>query len=297
VLVRRQYAMRRNMQIYTTSVCGEDISQQAQTAEELPESERRLRDSVFRNRMAHLGKLSSATGLLVNLIHEISNPMDGAIRYMQLLLDQMPENDTTREYVKQSLAGLKQMQQRIMDGLRQVARGSTSVSQPTGVREILYKLLSSFQDDISGQNITTETEFDENIPCFFSADVEEIFRNIMKNAIQAMPDGGTLSVRARMLSSELLEVRLGDTGTGIPSSIQERMFDAFFTTREMGEGAGLGLCIALAVAESYSGSIEVKSELGKGTTFIVRLPIGENRLTIADTDSDAGSCYARMIWG
>jgi len=73
-----------------------------------------------------------------------------------------------------------------------------------------------------------------------NVDVEQIFVNIMKNAIQAMPNGGTLSVKAKMLSSQLLEVRFSDTGPGIPDEMRGTIFEPFFTTKDIGQGVGLG---------------------------------------------------------
>jgi len=111
-----------------------------------------------------------------------------------------------------------------------------------------------------------------------------VFTNIMKNAIQAMPNGGKLSVNARMLSQRLFEVKFSDTGIGIPDEIRERIFEPFFTTKELGQGVGLGLSISQEIAKRYDGSIDVESEPDRGTTFTLRLPINKGRILVMDDE-------------
>jgi signal transduction histidine kinase len=155
--------------------------------------------------------------------------------------------------------------------------------------ESIKQIFSSFADQISAQNVKIETEFDENIPVVLNIDVEQIFANMIKNAVQAMADGGTLSVDAKMLSPRLLEVRFSDTGSGFSDDIQDRIFEPFFTTKGFGQGVGLGLSISQEIVKKYGGSIEVKSKLNEGTIFVVRLPIDENGLTIYQAESYATS--------
>jgi signal transduction histidine kinase len=228
-------------------------------------------------------KLASMGRLCANLAHELNNPLDGVLRYVRLLLDQMSEDDSRRIYVEHARDGLMRMANMVR-GLLDFARRSTSVFSPIDILQSIRRILSSFGEQISAQNIKVEAEFDENIPVILNVDVEQIFMNIIKNAIQAMPDGGTLSVKAKMLSAELVEVRFSDTGSGIPDEIRETIFEPFFTTKSIGQGVGLGLSISREIAESYHGSIDVESKLGEGTTFIVKLPIGKNGLTISQTD-------------
>ena len=223
-------------------------------------------------KMASIGRLSS------NLAHELNNPLDGVLRYVRLLLNQMPEDDSRRIYAEQARDGLMRMANMVR-GILDFARRSTPVFAPTDIAQSIRRILSYFSDLISTQNIRVEAEFDENIPVVLNADVEQIFMNLIKNAIQAMPNGGTLSINVRMRSSRLLEARFSDTGPGIPDGIREMIFEPFFTTKDVGQGVGLGLSINQGIAESYNGSIDVESKLGEGSTFIVRLPISKGGLT------------------
>lgn len=217
-------------------------------------------------------KLVSMGRLSANLAHELNSPIDGILRYMRLLLNEMPEDDPGRIYAEYAQDGLMRIAN-VVRGLLDFARKSTSIFSPTDIPKSIRWVLSSFGEQISAQNISVEAEFDENIPVIMNTDVEQIFMNIVKNAVQAVPNGGTLSVKARMLSPQLFEARFSDTGPGIPDEIREMIFDPFFTTKDFGQGIGLGLSISREIAEGYNGSIDVESELGKGTTFVVRLPV------------------------
>ena len=244
---------------------------------------------IVEKKLIRSEKLASIGRLSANLAHELNNPLDGSLRYIRLLLDQMSEDDPRRIYAEYARDGLMRMSDMIR-GLLDFARKSTPILSPTDISQSIEQILSFLSDQVSAQDIEVETEFDENIPIIMNADVEQIFVNIIKNAIQAMPDGGTLSVSAKMVSPQLLEVRFSDTGPGIPEETQEMIFDPFFTTKSFGQGVGLGLSISQGIAESYNGSIEVESEPGKGTIFVVTLPIGESGLTI---NPDLGSPSAR----
>ena len=233
---------------------------------------------MVEKRLIRSEKLASIGRLSANLAHELNNPLDGALRYVRLLLDQMSKEDPRRIYAEHTRDGLTRMANMVR-GLLDFARKSTRFLSPTDIPQSIRRILSYFSDQISAQNIKIEAEFDENIPVILNADVEQIFTNIIKNAIQAMPDGGTLSIGAGMATSQLLEVRFSDTGSGIPDEIQETIFDPFFTTKSFGQGIGLGLSISQGIVESYNGSIDVESELGKGTTFVVALPMSDTGLT------------------
>ena len=259
-----------------------DITERKRATEALRESEKKLRDIADRwmaeKKLMRSEKLALLGRLSTNLVNELSNPIDGALRYIRLLLDQMPEDDPGRIYAEYARDGLMRIAN-MVEGLLDFARKSAQILSPIDIPRSIRRVFSSFGDRILAQNIKVETEFDENIPVIMNADVEQIFVNIIKNAIQAMPSGGTLSVKAKMLSPQLFEATFTDTGPGIPDEIQGNIFDPFFTTKDIGQAVGLGLSVSQGIAESYGGSIDVESESHKGTTFAVRLPISKGGLT------------------
>ncbi|HTU01601.1 MAG TPA: ATP-binding protein, partial [Candidatus Sulfotelmatobacter sp.] len=106
--------------------------------------------------------------------------------------------------------------------------------------------------------------------------LEQVFQNILKNSLDAMPDGGKITIamgtRARADGSEV-EVRIADTGVGIPPDDLPRIFDPFFTTKDVGKGTGLGLSVSYGIVRAHGGTIQVQSQVGKGSLFTVSLPV------------------------
>ncbi|MCJ7704803.1 MAG: HAMP domain-containing histidine kinase, partial [Desulfobacterales bacterium] len=117
-----------------------------------------------------------------------------------------------------------------------------------------------------------------------SVHLQTVFLNLITNALDAMPHGGSLTVKAQQISSPIfsengkwLEISITDTGIGIPEESKKKIFDPFFTTKRMGDGTGLGLSICEKIVRDHSGRLDVKSEVGKGSTFFVFLPVYEGK--------------------
>ena len=232
---------------------------------------------TIQERLIILRKLASIGRLTANLVHGLNNPVDGALRYSRLLLNEISEDNPNRIYIEHIVDGLVRITNMIR-GTLDFTRKSRIMYSPTEISKCIEGILSSFSGRILSQNIEVETEFDENMPVVLNVDIEHIFMGTIKNAIEAMPDGGKLLISARMISSQLLEVRFSDTGTGIPNEIKDVIFEPFYTNKELDQAVGLGLFISREIAESYNGSIDVEGELGKGTTFVIRLPVNEDGL-------------------
>jgi two-component system, NtrC family, sensor kinase len=150
----------------------------------------------------------------------------------------------------------------------------------TDLRALLSHCLDLLEQDLAASQITCSLSRDGSVPAILADpyQLEQVFLNLLKNAMDAMPEGGTVvvsaSVREREASS-FLEVEIADTGMGIPSENLSRIFDPFFTTKEVGKGTGLGLSVSYGIVRAHGGYIEVKSEVGKGSRFIVGLPVRE----------------------
>jgi two-component system NtrC family sensor kinase len=108
-------------------------------------------------------------------------------------------------------------------------------------------------------------------------DLQQVFLNLFLNAIQAMPSGGLLTVQGKTTEGRVIEVDVTDTGVGIAEENIGSVFDPFFTTKEVGAGCGLGLAVSYGIIEKHSGTITVRSKVGEGTTFVVRLPFSPAR--------------------
>jgi len=216
-------------------------------------------------------KFSSLGKLVGGLVHEINNPLDGIIRYINLALDSTEEDGIVKEYLLEAKRGLN----RIVNIVRSLLDFSWSLSSSHSridvnrlIDESLFMLshyLFSYQIEVS-KRLTTP------LPKLPDYRLKLVFTNIIKNACEAMKDkGGKLSITTGIRDGNIL-ITFSDTGPGIPEDIQERIFEPFFTTKRMGEGSGLGLAICYEIVQRYGGKIRVKSKVGEGTTFTIELP-------------------------
>lgn len=126
-------------------------------------------------------------------------------------------------------------------------------------------------------NVKCETDFQSNFWMVGrETEIQQVVLNLAVNAIDAMPQGGSVTVRTKQAIAagrDWMVIEVQDTGTGIPEELRARIFDPFFTTKDPGKGTGLGLSIVRDIIQTYDGTIHVESTIGHGTTFVVRLPI------------------------
>ncbi len=227
--------------------------------------------AVLEKSLDHSQKFSSLGKLVGGLVHEINNPLDGIIRYVNLACDCVSEEEIVREYLTEARQGLK----RIATIIRSLLDFSWSMSQAKGqidVNRAIEESLFMMKHYLASHNIRAIRDLAPAVPRLPDYRLKLIFNNIIKNACEAMADGGELTVRTAY-HQEMIKISFRDTGPGIPENIQEKIFEPFFTTKNMGEGSGLGMAISYEIVQRYQGTISIESEEGKGTTFTVRLPV------------------------
>jgi len=219
-------------------------------------------------RIAELGTLASG------MAHEIGTPMNVILGRAEYLFQR-----TADEGMKRGLATIVTQVERItkvMNQLLAFARRRTPERQAVDLGEIVEDSLEMFQERIAHSRITVEKAIEVNIPVI-SADRDQLIQvliNLVINSLHAMPEGGRLRLS---LDRENGYVRLGvsDTGHGMPEETRSKVFDPFFTTKDFGKGTGLGLTVVKGIIEEHGGTITVESVVGKGTTFLIRLPLDE----------------------
>ncbi|MEZ4829319.1 MAG: ATP-binding protein [Bacteroidia bacterium] len=182
--------------------------------------------------------------------------------------------DYVTKEINELVAGIDEGANRtaeIVRGLRSFARLDEQDRKTFSLQESILSTLALLQHKMS--NIRVEKNFAE-IPDIegFPGKINQVLMNIFDNAIHAMPGGGTLFITTK-LQPQFAEIRIKDTGTGIPEAIQGRIFEPFFTTKDVGEGTGLGLSISHGIISQHNGKIEVKSREGEGTEVIICLPL------------------------
>jgi len=218
-------------------------------------------------------KLASIGQLAAGVAHELNNPISVMLGFSQAILRKLPEDNP----LYKPLSTIEREGLRckgIIQNLLDFARRSKPAFQPTNINEVLEAACALIEHQISLDNVVITKGYAPNLPRVLADanQIQQVFVNIIHNAYQAMPQGGTLRLITRSLGDEV-QVIFSDTGVGISPENIKRIFDPFFTTKEVGQGTGLGLSVSYGIVEQHGGTIEVESKVGVGTTFIIKLPI------------------------
>jgi len=233
---------------------------------ELQETKKRLEANLeISQKMASIGKLAAG------IAHELNNPLDGALRYLHLSLNHLKEGDMVREYLLEAKQGLDRMTN-IVKNLLAFSRNQRLTPKSVGINEAIETVLSDLTDTSYPLRIQLIKAYHPDLPLFLDKGVDQLFTNIIKNAFEAMPQGGVLKIATKKENDEVI-VRISDTGVGIPESEKESIFEPFFTTKDIDKGCGLGLAICDEIIQAYEGKIDVESKEGEGTTFIIHFPL------------------------
>jgi signal transduction histidine kinase len=238
-------------------------------------------------------KLSSIGELATNVAHEINNPLTSILGFATLMLEDMGEQDPRTKDLK-IIQGEAMRSRDIVRNLLDFARKRGVKKELTDVNQLLQKTLNLLRHQADISNIILNEQYAHDLPTIIvDADqLKQVFINLMKNAFDAMPKGGTFTVTTVVsgmdgrwnsaafgekeagFSRKSIEIRLHDTGDGISKENMAKIFDPFFTTKE-GIGTGLGLAVSYGIIERHGGRIEVFSNVGEGTTFVIKLPVKE----------------------
>jgi PAS domain S-box-containing protein len=233
-----------------------------QRTKDLREAQEQL---VRQEKLAVMGQLAGGVG------HELRNPL-GAIKNAAYFLNMVLEEPDPK--VKECLEILEKevaTSERIISSLLDFARPRLPNRRNVDINDVLQKVLSR---TTVPENIEVLNELDDALRTILvdPDQLGQIFGNIILNAIQAMPEGGRLVIKSEITYPNWIAVSFSDTGLGIPGDTLERLFEPLFTTKA--KGIGLGLAIVKTLVKGHGGTIEVQSEIGKGSTFTVKLPIG-----------------------
>lgn len=217
-------------------------------------------------------KFSSLGKLVGGIVHEINNPLDGVIRYVTLACDSIEEHSVAKEYLVESKNGLMRIAKIVRSLLDFCWSLSPKEQDRIDIHQTLEESLFMVNHYIISNRIKVEKHFAPDIRPVPDFRLKLAFDNIIKNACEAMKDGGTLSITTQA-SGEIIEIIIKDTGPGISQEIQSKIFEPFFTTKKMGDGAGLGLAIAYEIVQRYQGEVFVESSAGEGASFLIRIPV------------------------
>ncbi len=244
-------------------VMARDITERQRIEEQLYQTEK----------LASLGTLSAGVA------HEINNPLGVILGFTEILLDRIPADSKEHEILKTiERQGLNA--KKIVEKLMTYAKRRSEYEEFTDINNDISNVLLLVQNSLLTNKIDLELRLARDLPRVRgdSGELQQVFFNLVNNAVAAMPKGGKLSVLTKVNPySHMVEAIFADTGTGIPKEIAGRIFDPFFTTKKAGEGTGLGLAVSYAIIDKYGGNIRFETRLpeadgvNQGTTFFVTL--------------------------
>ena len=233
-------------------------------------------------KMATLGQLSAT------LTHEINDPLSSTLFYMQYILSQIKGGEKEiSERVASYLGAIEENTQRVIKVIDNILRFSRQTDldfKPTDINLLVENTLVPIEHEFFLDNVKITKELKPDLPKL-SADknqLQQVFLNIILNAKEAMKKGGELKIRTNSSAKKgekSIEIEFVDDGCGIKKKVLKEIFKAFFTTKPEGKGTGLGLSISDEIIKRHRGILSVSSEVGKGTTFTVRLPLRGSKLS------------------
>jgi signal transduction histidine kinase len=273
-----------------------DLAQQRERERDLAQDElfRRLYEQrelnkekvQFQAQLAEYEKYAALSQLALGAAHEINNPLLGILSHLELEL-KTATGDQKSE-IEQCIDGAKRISTTLRGLLNYARPGPLVLSKIS-----LYRLVTDTLSFLEHQPMMRGRCLENNLPAdlpFIRADanqLSQVLMNLLLNAAQATPEGGRISISgSRLTFVNSVEIRVTDTGRGIPPDVLPRIFEPFFTTKR-GKGTGLGLSISQAYVRSHDGDLRVDSVPGHGTTFTITLPIrAEDEETAAATDQE-----------
>jgi two-component system NtrC family sensor kinase len=219
--------------------------------------------------------MAAAGRLTASIAHEVNNPLQSVQNCLHLAGHEGVPPEKRREYIelaKKEMDRLMKTVQRMLDFYRP---GSARVEQ-VDLLDLLGHVLSLTSQQLQSKNITVKTDLPESLPVIFavSSQIQQIFFNLILNALDAMPEGGEIRISAQPVTDGV-EIIFADNGPGIPEDRRENIFEPFFSTKE--GGTGLGLTVSYNIVTAHGGTLDLLDGHGSGACFRLFLPMGDKQ--------------------
>lgn len=240
-----------------------DLREMISVKRKLKETQEQLLQA---EKLAAMGRLTS------QIAHELNNPLYGIMNTLELLKAEIPESSKRRKLLDMSLSEIVRLSVMLKNMLT-FSRPEEEARKDVDMNGFIEGIMMLMEKQLKEADIRFVTEFDGNIPTVKISpnQMRQVILNIVKNAIEAMPRGGTLTISTKRDDGPL-KITVQDTGLGMTDEVRQKIFDAFFTTKEQVRGVGLGLSVCYGIVQDHGGEIEVQSAPGKGSTFCITLP-------------------------
>jgi len=264
----------------------EATSELAHRNEQLEETNLELWQTT--RRMTELERLAAAGQTAAQFAHEVGTPLNLISGHVQLLRSQVQSDSRALSRLDTINAQIERIE-RIVRGMLTRTRPAVTEHQPVDLNTLLLRIFDATAPALDARGVKLETELEENLPRVAgnSDRLQQLFINLINNALDAMPEGGHLSVSTvtenggaayseqdgeNVASSSTILIEFADTGIGMSAEIRSHLFEPFYTTKGTGRGSGLGLVVVRQVVREHGGQIEVQSHEGEGTRFLITLP-------------------------
>jgi two-component system NtrC family sensor kinase len=224
--------------------------------------------------LLHKEKLASVGQLAAGVAHEINNPLGTILLFAGVLSKGLPENDPRHDDLNMIMHETTRCKNIVAD-LLNFARQQEILAQETDVHALLEQVIDRIGRQPNWAQVEIVRQFSPDVPAIQAdpAQLQQVFINLLNNAAEAMEGRGTITLITRPMDAHWVEIKVSDTGCGIPAENLDKLFSPFFTTKPAGQGTGLGLSIVYGIVKMHRGQVIVQSEVGKGTTFTITLPI------------------------
>jgi hypothetical protein len=230
-------------------------------------------------------KLSSIGLLAAGVAHEVNTPLAGISSYSQMLMQQIPDNDPRRQLLEKIHRQTSRASS-IVNNLLNFSRVTEARYAPVDLNRVIDDTIQLLEAQLRNTEIEVVRNYADELPPAFGdgPKLQQVLMNLILNARDAMPQGGRLEISTEAdEDSVVIEVR--DTGLGIAPEHLAKIYDPFFTTKQIGKGTGLGLAVSYGIVSDHGGHIDVESNLGEGTRFQITLPLaGARQLFAAASD-------------
>jgi two-component system, NtrC family, sensor kinase len=280
---------------------NEEIVTWAKTLEDRVEQKtrelKRAHDHVLHvEKMASIGKMAAVVA------HEVNNPLSGILTYAKLIRKWVGSGQAEHEKREEAMQCLELIAAEsrrcgeLVKNLLTLSRTAPMNVQSTDLHAVIDRCLLLVRHQLELGGIQLQLKLAKDLPRVSCdpAQMEQVFLALIMNAIDAMPRGGNLWLETRLINDGTeIAIQVRDDGVGIAPDVLPQIFEPFLTTKESGRGVGLGLAISRGIVERHNGRIEVKSELGRGTTFTITLPSQADDGSLASTGAGSAAMKAR----
>jgi two-component system NtrC family sensor kinase len=241
-------------------------------------------------------KLASVGLLAAGIAHELNNPLTGILTFSHLTREKMADGSPEAEDLDLVIRETKRCSS-IIRRLLDFAREKTPEQKFADINHLIEETVHLVERPAHLSDIEVTMDLDRDLPQVWVDEdlIKQVIMNILVNAQQAIEDEGSITIRSRRAAESrspelggepvpMIEISITDTGCGIPEKDLQRIFDPFFTSKGVGKGTGLGLSVSHGIVMAHNGAIEVDSEVGKGSTFRVYLPLETQKAELAEAN-------------